>query len=56
MGDGKDLAGGAEVAPPAADVLIAPGGNVATNVPAFGGNVSVQLNRDAADGGIVVAY
>ena len=50
---GKELAGGAEVAPPAADVLIAPGGNVATNVPAFGGNVSVQLNRDAADGGIV---
>ena len=49
----KALAGGAEVAPPAVDVLIAPGGNVTTNVPAFGGNVSVQLNRDAADGGIV---
>ena len=51
--NGKSLAGGAEVAPPAADVLIAPGYNVTTNVPAFGGNVSVQLNRDAADGGIV---
>ena len=50
---GKDLAGGAEVAPPAADVLITPGCNVTTNVPAFGGSVNVQLNRDAADGGIV---
>ena len=49
----KALTGGPEVTPPAVDVLIAPGGNVTTNVPAFGGNVSVQLNRDAADGGIV---
>ena len=47
----KALTGGPEVTPPAVDVLIAPGGNVTTNVPAFGGNVSVQLNRDAADGG-----
>ena len=51
--NGKTLAGGAEVAPCAADVLIAPGCNVTTNVPTFGGNVNVQLNRNVADGGIV---
>ena len=50
--NGKALAGGDPIAY-TADVLIAPGGNVTTNVAAFGGNVSVQLNRDAADGGIV---
>ena len=54
--ENKPLTGGAPIdldAEEASTVTIAPGYNVTTNVPAFGGEVTVRVNEGLGKGGIV---